>query len=164
LWSKLCEFCANVVELVNLMSTTFPDPATGKPIHHRPTNSVAYQAQHAKLERSVVAVEHELHFLADLSAVDGAIVMTDRFEVLGFGAELMVGGAPASDILVHGHDWASEPSSKRLDESGMRHRSMYKYVAANPAATGFVISQDGHIKGVNVSDNRVHVWTDLGSY
>jgi hypothetical protein len=163
LWDKIREVCANAAAIANFANTPVVDQETGESRYPRPGNSPTYDALQATLDQSADAVEHEIRFLAALSAVDGAIVITDRFELLGFGAELIVGDSPGGDILLHGHDWSAEPQQRRMDDSGMRHRSMYKYVAAHPAARGFVVSQDGAVKGVQYFNDLVHVWAHLGS-
>jgi hypothetical protein len=164
LWQRLCDVGENAARVATFATTPFLDKATGQKHYPRLDTSVEYRALQAKLDQSIDAVEHEIRFLAGMSAVDGAIILTDRFEALGFGAELIVGDSPGGDVLLHGHDWSNKPQRRRMDESGMRHRSMYKFIADHPTAVGFVVSQDGGVKGVQQANTDVHVWADLGSH
>lgn len=93
----------------------------------------------AKLQRVVDAV-------AGLTAVDGAVVLTDRYEVLGFGAKIMRrrGHDPVDQVLV------TEPIEGGEDEQvhperlgGTRHLSAAQFVQDQRDSAALVASQDG---------------------
>lgn len=96
-------------------------------------------AENAKLQRAVDAV-------AGLTAVDGAVVLTDRYEVLGFGAKI---------TRRRGHDrvdqvMVSEPiqggEAERVHPErlgGTRHLSAAQFVQDQHESAALVASQDG---------------------
>ena len=92
-----------------------------------------------KLQRAVDAV-------AGLTAVDGAVVLTDRYEVLGFGAKITRrrGHEPVDQVLV------TEPIEGGEDErvhperlGGTRHLSAVQFVQDQRDSAALVASQDG---------------------
>jgi hypothetical protein len=93
----------------------------------------------AKLQRAVDAV-------AGLTAVDGAVVLTDRYEVLGFGAKITRrrGHNPVDQVMV------TEPIEGGQDErvhperlGGTRHLSAAQFVQDQRDSAALVASQDG---------------------
>lgn len=93
----------------------------------------------AKLQRAVDAV-------AGLTAVDGAVVLTDRYEVLGFGAKITRrrGHGPVDQVMV------TEPieggESERVHPErlgGTRHLSAAQFVQDQRDSAALVASQDG---------------------
>ena len=86
-------------------------------------------------------IEAEIRRVAALSQVDGAVVVTDSFQVLGFGVEFTAPpmGPEAESILRNGR-------AHLIEEYGTRHRSAFRLVAACPYVTAFVCSQDGGLK------------------
>jgi Probable sensor domain DACNV len=89
------------------------------------------------------------HLIAALTAVDGAVVMTKRFEVLGFGAEI-AGGLPVVTEVRRAVDLEADTFATELvDSVGTRHRSAYRLCNAVPGAIAIVVSQDGGVRFVN---------------
>jgi hypothetical protein len=88
------------------------------------------------------------HLFAGLSAVDGALVLTQRLEVHGFGAEISSQLEPIEKV------WRSlDLEGTRLvpdlaDRFGTRHRSVFRLVNRYPDVIAIVISQDGHVRFV----------------
>jgi hypothetical protein len=96
--------------------------------------------------------------IAALSEVDGAVVMTKRFELLGFGAEI-VGGLPdvhhvARALDLEAEDRVTEP----LTADGTRHRSAYRLCSRVPDALALVVSQDGGVRFVAMHRGEVTFW------
>ncbi len=92
-----------------------------------------------KLQRAVDAV-------AGLTAVDGAVILTDRYEVPGFGAKITRrrGHNPVDQVLV------TEPIEDGADErvhperlGGTRHLSAAQFVQDQRDSAALVASQDG---------------------
>ena len=84
--------------------------------------------------------------IAGLTAVDGAAVMTDRYEVLAFGAKIgrRVGRGPVERVVVTEPvvgDSAAVVSPVEL--GGTRHLSAAQFVHDQPDALALVASQDG---------------------
>lgn len=111
------------------------------------------RAQYAFEEDELDEAVFELsHLIAGLADVDGAVVMTKRFELLGFGAEIR--GSELSDVLtvqraldLEGETCVTEPT----DSLGTRHRSAYRLcqqvhdalAVGSPRKTGAFVSSPG---------------------
>jgi hypothetical protein len=96
--------------------------------------------------------------IAALSEVDGAVVMTKRFELLGFGAEI-VGDLPdvhhvARALDLEAEDCVTEP----LIADGTRHRSAYRLCSRVADALAVVVSQDGGVRFVTMHNREVTFW------
>jgi hypothetical protein len=88
-----------------------------------------------------------LDALARLACVDGALLLSPDFELVGFGARLR---APAWNGTVmegpDGHGGGGRPfDASRLDA---RHAAAVAYVGAVPGAVAFVASADGPIRAL----------------
>jgi hypothetical protein len=98
------------------------------------------------------------HLIAALAAVDGAVVMSKRFELLGFGGEIS-GELPAVRTVAKALDLEGERISKEpTDGVGTRHRSAYRLCSALGEAVGVVVSQDGTARFVRRMDGGVAYW------
>lgn len=87
------------------------------------------------------------HLLADLSVADGAVVLTKRLNILGFGAEIS-GALPEVPEVTRALDAeARETEPEAATDVGTRHRSVYRLSGALPEAMGLVVSQDGGASG-----------------
>ncbi|HEX8790450.1 MAG TPA: hypothetical protein VF765_05820 [Polyangiaceae bacterium] len=96
--------------------------------------------------------------IASLAQVDGAVVLTKRFEILGFGAEI-AGGLPAVTHVRRGLDLEADSfSSEIVDDVGTRHRSAYRLSEALPGALAIVVSQDGGVRFVQRHRGFVTYW------
>jgi DNA integrity scanning protein DisA with diadenylate cyclase activity len=100
------------------------------------------------------------NLFADLMSVDGALILTKRFEVVGFGAEVL-GERPISEVFRAVDLEGSETVRERADSSGTRHRSAYRFVSEVPESLAIVISQDGAIRFVTGREGRVVYWPYL---
>jgi hypothetical protein len=98
------------------------------------------------------------HLIASLAAVDGAVVLTKRFEVLGFGAEI-AGRLPLVTEVRRALDLEADTFVTELvDAVGTRHRSVYRFCNAVPDAIAVVVSQDGSVRFVNRHRGSVTYW------
>ena len=96
--------------------------------------------------------------IAALTDVDGAVVLTRRFEILGFGAEI-AGDLPAVREVRRGLDLEADAySTEVVDGVGTRHRSAYRLCAAEPSAIAIVASQDGGVRFVTSHRGAVTYW------
>jgi hypothetical protein len=103
------------------------------------------------------------HMLAALADVDGAVVMNMRWEMMGFGAEI-VGDLPEVTrvAVAHDHD-ATTKTYESTDGVGTRHRSAYRLCAAVKEAIAIVVSQDGAVRWVAWHDDDVTCWPHVPS-
>jgi len=98
------------------------------------------------------------HLVAGLAAVDGAVVMTRRFELLGFGGEIS-GELPAVTSVRKALDLEGERTAREgIEGVGTRHRSAYRLAGALPDALVVVVSQDGGARFVRRQGEAVTCW------
>ncbi len=90
--------------------------------------------------------------------MDGAVVVTPRFEVVGFGGEiqgtLAEVPAVAQALDLEGDEHHIEPT----EDVGTRHRSVYRLVNALHDVLAIVVSQDGGARFVRWKDPHVTYW------
>lgn len=90
-----------------------------------------------------------LEEIAQLTTVDGAVIMTPNLEVLGFGVKLGSDGNNYEGINIASIDPRDDLESTRfikLTETGnTRHQSAVRFVASYEQAVAFVVSQDGGV-------------------
>ena len=104
------------------------------------------------------AIFEVAHLIAGLTAVDGAVVMTQRFEMLGFGGEIS-GDLPAAETVEKALDVeADETNEEPTDGVGTRHRSAYRLCKALGSVIAVVISQDGNVRFIKRKDGAVTYW------
>ena len=125
----------------------------------RPVGWADYVASHDELLAELDEGVYEMaHLLADLSAADGAVVLTKRLDVLGFGAEIS-GALPDVSEVARALD--AEARQTILESAagvGTRHRSVYRLSSALAEATGLVVSQDGDVRFVRQLNGQVTYW------
>jgi hypothetical protein len=119
----------------------------------------AYEASgDGKLSDLDEAIFEVAHLIAGLAAVDGAVVMTQRFELLGFGGEIsgeLAGVETVSKALdIEGDETMEEPT----EGFGTRHRSAFRLCNALPDVIAVVISQDSNVRFVKHKDGAVMYW------
>jgi len=112
----------------------------------------------ADLERLERAVFEWSRVVANLTAVDGAVVVDKRFGLLGYGAEVSAElPAPARvwrALDIEGRE--REPSA--VEDVGTRHRAAYRFVQAHPEGVALVISHDGGVSFVANRDQEIVFW------
>lgn len=110
------------------------------------------------------AVFEAAHQVADFAAVDGAVVLTNRNHMLGFGG-MIKGDFDQVNIVGRALDAEGD---ERLEEStenvGTRHRSVYYLCHQIPEALGIVISQDGNVRFIKRRNGRVTYWEQAISF
>lgn len=126
-----------------------------------------YQAsRNAKLADLDEAIFEFAHLVAGLANVDGAVLLNQRFELLGFGA-FIAGGLPEVESVARALDLEGKTRAHEATEAvGTRHRAVYRLCAAHPEALGIVVSQDGGVRFVRRVDDEVVYWDQvkLGSH
>lgn len=106
------------------------------------------------------ALRHRLRNLVDLAGIDGALLLTPSFEVIGFGVKLK---SPIwRHVVQHGPE-IQLVEKQQLDFSrlGTRHNSALNFVGSVEGAVAFVASSDGPIRAlVRVTEETVWYWPD----
>lgn len=101
-----------------------------------------------------------LGLLAQLSCVDGALILSGSLDVVAFGSKL---SAPkwSGDVLVGPNGFSGGGNRFDISKLGTRHNSAIDFIGASPGSLGFVISQDGPIRGLaKRDDNTILCWPD----
>lgn len=108
-----------------------------------------------KIERSIFELSR---LISSLAAIDGAVVLNKRFELIGFGAEV------SADLPSPKRVWqaldveGNERGSDEIESVGTRHRAAYRFVHDHPLGLAIVISQDGAVRFVADRAGEVVYW------
>jgi hypothetical protein len=109
----------------------------------------------ARVEQSVFELSR---LVSGLAAVDGAVLLNKRFELIGFGAEVS-GELPYPETVWQALDVEGERRAPEAANSvGTRHRAAYRFVSAHPAGVAVVISHDGIVRFVANLGGNVVFW------
>ncbi|PLS85860.1 MAG: hypothetical protein CYG60_10310 [Actinobacteria bacterium] len=107
------------------------------------------------LEEAILEVAH---LVAALATTDGAVVMTKRYELLGFGGEISGKLASVETVAkaldIEGDRVEEEPT----EIVGTRHRSAYRLCKELPDALAVVVSKDGGVSFVRRQGDGVTYW------
>lgn len=109
------------------------------------------------------AIFEMAYLVAGCAEVDGAVVLTNRFELLGFGGEISW-DLPGVVTVRRATDLEGVQGEEEFTESvGTRHRSAYRLCLAVPETMAIVISQDGGVRFVTNRDGTVTYWDQLST-
>jgi hypothetical protein len=96
-------------------------------------------------------------FIGRLTAVDGATVLNDKYEVIGFGRKIVPRLDPPAEITVA--NLLGEPSVEDTIPfktlGGTRHQSAACFVHDNPESVALVTSQDGRMTMFRMGDGEL---------
>jgi hypothetical protein len=109
----------------------------------------------ARLEQEVFELSRAL---ANLTAIDGALVLDKRFGVLGFGAEVSAELPGPRRVLRALDAEGRERQPEDVENVGTRHRAAYRFVNDHPSGLAVVVSQDGGVTFVANHDGNVVFW------
>jgi hypothetical protein len=129
--------------------------------------TVGWQAYETSRARRLVEMDEALfevaHLVADLTRVDGAVLLTDSLEVLGFGVEI-AGELPEVSRVMRAHDLdGASRTWVRTDRVGTRHRSAYRLCQAVRDALALVVSQDGGLRFIRWHGQSVAYWEQVAT-
>ena len=109
----------------------------------------------SKLDEAIFEMSH---LIAGLMAVDGATVMTQRYEILGFGGEIS-GNLESIETVARALDVEANGIVKENTEGyGTRHRSAFRLCNDLHDALAVVISQDSDARFIRWKDGYVIQW------
>ena len=95
--------------------------------------------------------------------IDGALVVTGTWDVIGFGAEIH-GASNRNEVVYRALDLeATELVEERADQAGTRHRAAYRLSRQHPECMIIVVSQDGAVRYVGNLNGKVTFW-ELGPF
>ena len=118
--------------------------------------------EYSSLEYEKEEIEESLRdiacAIACLSTIDGAVVMTDSFQVIGFGGEVIATSPSLKEISIHG----DKPQKNiPIDNFGTRHRSAFRFCSSFEDSIAFIVSQDGDVKATKRVHDKVFLWPDI---
>jgi hypothetical protein len=118
------------------------------------------------IEVSPVAREKETisyaDFLSKLTTVDGAVLLTHDFDLIGFGVEILTDKMETEQpkmCFLNSNDTINKTA--KFTDNGTRHRSAYRFANAVPGAVAIVVSQDGIIKAITKQEDQVMVYNNI---
>ena len=134
--------------------------SVGDGLVHWPEYEQSHAPQLVVLDEALFEVAH---LVASLAAVDGAVVLTNTLELLGFGGEI-AGDLPEVETVARALNLeATQREWVRTDRVGTRHRSAYRLCQAVRGAIAVVISQDGGLRFVRWHDDAVTYWDQVAT-
>lgn len=114
----------------------------------------------ARLDDTIFEVAHLVAMLAE---IDGAVVMTDTLEILGFGAEIS-GALPDVGFVQRSLDLEGTTCvPEGVERVGTRHRSAYRLCQHLRDALVIVVSQDGGVRFVRWQDTGVTCFDQIAT-
>jgi DNA integrity scanning protein DisA with diadenylate cyclase activity len=149
--------------LVNLMNTIAE-------VHGQKANKgelIGWDVYAASTDESLALLDEAVfdlaHLFADLTAVDGAVVFTEAFELLGFGA-MISGGLKGLKTVARALDIEGLQREQIYSRSfGARHRSVFRFCNAVHEAIAIVISQDRLVRIVKWKEGMVTYWDHVAA-
>jgi hypothetical protein len=149
------------VQIMNELARLHPQ----MPDEARPR--VGWAEYEASADSRLAALDEALfdaaHLVGMLAEVDGAVVMTDRLEILGFGAEIS-GALPDVETVERSLDLdGTRRITERADRVGSRHRSSYRLSHHLHEAFIVVVSQDGGVRFVRWQDDHVTYFDQIAT-
>jgi hypothetical protein len=150
--------------IMTLMLSIMNELATAEEDKHASAGWSTYEASRApelgELDESLFEVAH---LIADLTRVDGAVLVTDCLEILGFGVEI-AGELPEVLRVARAHDLeGTQREWVRTDRVGTRHRSAFRLCQAVREALALVVSQDGSLRFIRWHDDGVTYWEQVAT-
>jgi hypothetical protein len=107
---------------------------------------------------AVDAVRDLAKFLAGLTAVDGAVILTDRLRLLGFGAEVLTASKKIESVRSARSALADKYTEVPMSAFGTRHRSAFRFCSSLEPSVAFIMSQDGGVKAVRQVGRHLVMW------
>jgi hypothetical protein len=148
-----------MVALINALAAAQPT--------HPERRTVGWEEYVSSTDSEVAQIDEAIfelaHQAAGLAAVDGAVVLNKRFELLGFGAEIR-GDLPAVRWVARALDAEGTAKVRESVESdGTRHRSAYRLCNFVHDALAIVVSQDGTVRFVKWHEGEVTYWDQVST-
>lgn len=113
---------------------------------------------HPRLEALEQEVFELSRAIANLAAIDGAVLLDKRFGLLGFGVEVSAELPPPERVLRALDSNGEVRVPDDVEKVGTRHRAAYRFVNDHPSALAIVVSQDGGVTFVANQAGNVVVW------
>ena len=114
---------------------------------------------------TIRAIGEQIKLYSSFANVDGALVLDFNLNLIGFGAVTKPQSENSFNLYQCEDNNSTKKSIQDIEQFGTRHRSAFRFSHENPSSVGFIISQDGAIKGI-CSDDKGDVlyWNNLEDY
>lgn len=116
------------------------------------------QRRHQEIEE---AIEDINRFISSLSAIDGAVVITDKYRLLGYGAEVIINSPSLTHVHIAEDVEGLKLNKISIESYGTRHRSAFRFCSSFEDSVAIIISQDGGVKAVKRCGQKVLLWPDI---
>ena len=151
-------FRALIVKIMNRLAQAHGS-TDGSP---RAPRTVGWREYQESDDEKIAALEEAIlevaHLVAALATTDGAVMMTKRYELLGFGGEIS-GQLPGVETVRRALDVEGDLlEEERTENVGTRHRSAYRLCKELPDVLAVVVSQDGDVRFVCRQGDGVTYW------
>ena len=144
-----------IIRAMNMLAAEEPRRMGGRTVVGWDDYGRAGGREWTELDEAIFEMAHQI---ATLTAVDGAVVVTRSFELLGFGGEIS-GSLAEVPFVARALDLEGEAYAlESTEEVGTRHRSVYRLCNTEQDVLGIVVSQDGGIRFVRWKDFQVMYW------
>jgi hypothetical protein len=149
--------------IVNIMNT-LAEPGAGSKNPDKPIGWSDYvNSANEEIARLDEGLFDFAHLIAGFAAIDGAVIMSRRNDVLGFGA-VISGEIDKVEMVARALDIEGEQTVPVPSEDvGTRHRAAYRLCFELHDALAIVISQDGGVRIVKWHNGRVTYWDQVPS-
>jgi hypothetical protein len=143
------------------------DALAAAPSTHPEQRTVGWDDYVSSVDGDVAQIDEAIfelaHQVAGLAAVDGAVVLDERFELLGFGAEIG-SDLPAVPWVARALDADGTAKARQsVERDGTRHRSVYRLCNVVHDALAIVVSQDGTVRFVKWHQGEVTYWDHVST-
>jgi len=115
-----------------------------------------YFAEEAERE-----VRDHARFLASLSSVDGAVVLTQSLRLIGFGAEVIADSPSLTTVRIAEDAAGGKGNAQEIDSFGTRHRAALRFCSSYENSIAFIISQDGDVRVAKRVGPDVIMWSGI---
>ena len=107
------------------------------------------------------ALTDSVKFVASLSGVDGAVLITDKLRVLGFGCEVIAQSPSLEFARLSSRARVTGKKNIPIESYGTRHRSTFRFCSSFEESLAFIVSQDGGVKAVKRVGADLVLWPDI---
>jgi hypothetical protein len=113
------------------------------------------------LAHTTEALFEVAHLIAGLASVDGAVVMSKKHELIGFGA-VISGDIDKVETVARALDIEGDRTvPEKSDWVGTRHRAAYRLCHELHDAIAIVVSKDGTVRVIKWHDGAVTYWDQV---
>ena len=120
-----------------------------------------YRSREWKLEEAQEGVKRAAWFISSLSAVDGAVIITDSLRLIGFGVEITAVSPNLKTVKVITDFTTNVGEIRSIEHFGTRHRSAFRFCSNVENSVAFIVSQDGEIRVTKRVGSELLVWSNI---